>query len=182
MSETGRTQRTWPGLIAEEVDRHPAMTASDLHKLVMQACFGGDHCLNDADRFAAELAEEWDDLPLSGPTQHALQRIHPAGRVARLHLAPCKARGLSQRDVSTLLLSQPLKRGHQESFEWAWATVLHCARTQAIPFSVDQLMQVRVHDEIGHHSTVYGFASYRVLNNIGHGPTKDALLHLGILP
>jgi len=181
MTETGRTQRTWAGIISEEAERHPEMTACDLHKLVVQGCLGGDHLLRDADRFAAELSTEWDGLSSQGSTQDVLQRIHPSGRVARLHLAPCKARGITRRDVSQLLLSQPLKAGYQESFEWAWASVFHCARNLDIPFTVDQLMQIRANDEVGHHSARYGFTSYRILNNIGYGSTKDALFRLGIL-
>ena len=181
MTDKGRTQRTWADIIAEEVNRHPDMTAQDLHKLVVQGCLGGDHLLRDANRFASELSIEWDELPSQGATQGALQRIHPSGRVARLHLAPCKASGISRRDVTQLLLAQPLKAGHREAFEWAWATILHCARTQDIPFSVDQLAPVRASDDAGHHSADYGFASYRILNNIGHGATKDALCRLGIL-
>lgn len=181
MTDKGRTQRTWEGIIADEADRHPDMTARDLHKLVLQGCLGGDHLLRDPDKFALDLSAEWDGLSSRGSTQEALQCIHPSRRVARLHLSPCKARGISQRDVSQLLLSQPLKAGQHEAFEWAWATILHCARRRDIPFSVDQLMRIQADGKVEHHSVDYGFASYRIVNNIGHGPTKDVLCRLGIL-
>lgn len=182
MTDKGRTQRTWVSIISEEKDRHPRMTGDDLHKLVVQGCLGGDHLRQDSDTFATELALEWDSLPVHGPEEPIIQRIHPSGRVARLHLCPCKAKGISRRDVTQLLLNQPLKAGHREAFEWAWATIMHCARTQDIPFSIEELAQVRASDEAGHHTIGYGFTSYRILNNIGHGPTKDALCRLGILP
>ena len=157
------------------------MTARDLHKLVYQACFGGDHLLQDSDGFVSSLAREWDRLPSVATVETALQPIHPSGTVARLHLGPCKAMGLSHHDLSRLLLSQPLKSGHLEAYEWAWAMVLHSARSGEISFTHDALTQVQPSDEISHHSPDYGPASYRILNNLGHGPTREFLCHLGIL-
>ena len=181
MSDKGQRHHTWPGIIADEHERHSSMTVRDLHKLVSQACFGGDHLLRSPDNFVKELANEWDGLSGDGLLGPALQRIHPLGRVARLHLGPCKAMGLSHYDLSRLLLAQPLKDGHRESYEWAWAMILHSARAEEIPFSYDQLATVQPTDEIGHHSAEYGPAAYRILNNLGHGPTQETLCRLGIL-
>lgn len=181
MSDKGQRQHTWPGIIADEYQRHPSMTIRDLHKLVVQGCFGGDHLFRGPDNFVKNLADEWNGLSgiaLQGP---ALQRIHPLGRVARLHLGPCKGMGLSHYDLSRLLLAQPLKDGRSESCEWAWASILHSARAEEIPFSYEQLTAVHPTDEIGHHSPAYGPASYRIVNNLDHGPTQETLCRLGIL-
>lgn len=181
MSDKVQRRHTWPSIITDEQVRHPSMTVDDLRKLVFQACFGGDHLLQSPDRFVKHLASEWDDLrglSLQGP---ALQRIHPLSRVARLHLGPCKAMGLSHYDISRLLLAQPLRVGRRDSFEWAWAMIVHSARAQEIDFPFDLVAAVCPTDEIGHHSSEYGPASYRIVNNLGHGPTQEALCRLGIL-
>jgi hypothetical protein len=176
-----RIHRSWTAVILEEYDRHPSMTIRDLHKLVYQGCFGGDHLLREPDAFALGLADEWDRLGPSGTTGAALQRVHPSGRVARLHLGPCKARGLSLRELTQQLLGQPLKQGHRDAFEWAWATVLHCARIGEIPFPYSELAQIQLSDEIGHHSPNYGFAAYRILNDAGHPSMREYLYQTGIL-
>jgi len=181
MSDKGQRQYTWPSIITDEQQRHPSMTVGDLHKLVSQACFGGDHLLRSPDNFVRDLASEWDGLSASALQGPPLQRIHPLSRVARLHLGPCKAMGLSHYDISRLLMAQPVKDGRRESFEWAWATILHSARAEEIDFSFDMLATVRPTDEIGHHSPEYGPASYRIVNNFGHGPTQETLCRLGIL-
>ena len=181
MSDKGQRQHTWPSIIMDEQQRHPSMTVSDLHKLVSQACFGGDHLLRNPGNFVRNLAGEWDDLSGSTLQGPPIQRIHPLSRVARLHLGPCKAMGLSHYDISRLLLAQPLKEGRRESYEWAWASILHSARAEEIDFRFDLLATVQFMDEIGHHSSEYGPAAYRILNNLGHGPTQETLCRLGIL-
>jgi len=181
MTDKGRMHLTWAVIIADEHRRHPNMTVCDLHKLVYQACFGGDHLLRNPDAFVKGFAMEWDCLPIAASQDTALQPIHPSGSVARLHLGPCRAMGLSHYDLSRLLLSQPFRSGHREGYEWAWATALHSARSGEIPFSHDQLMQIRLSDEITHHSPDYGPAAYRIVNDLGHGPTREFLCRFGIL-
>ncbi len=181
MSGKGQGPRTWASIIADEVQRHPRMTTRDLQKLVYQACFGGDHLLVNSDNFVKDLATEWDGLSQDALSGKALQRIHPLCKVARLHLGPCKAMGLSHYDLSRMLLSQPLKAGRRESFEWDWATVLHSARSHEIPFSLDELLLIQPAESAGHHSLEYGFASYRIINNFGDGSTREVLCQLGIL-
>ncbi len=181
MTDKGRAYHTWVSIIADETQRHPNMTVRDLHKLVYQACFGGDHLLQNPDSFVKDLATEWDCLSSEVLQGNVLQPIHPSGRVVRIHLGPCKAMGLSHYDLSRLLLAQPFKSGHCEAYEWAWAMILHSARAVEIPFSYDQLMQVQPVDEAPHHSPDYGPAAYRILNNLGHGPTRESLCRIGIL-
>jgi hypothetical protein len=181
MSDKGQTHRTWSGIIADEYQRHSSMTVGDLHKLVYQACFGGDHLLRHSENFVKNLATEWDDLAGVALQGSAIQRIHPLSKVARLHLGPCKVMGLSHYDLSRMLLAQPLKAGHHESFEWAWAMITHSARAEEIPFSYEQLGCMQPSDEVGHHSPEYGPASYRILNNLGHGHTQEILCRLGLL-
>ena len=181
MTDKGRTHLTWTGIITDEYQRHPNMTVHDLHKLVYQACFGGDHLLRNRDAFMDGFAMEWDRLTNDASQETALQPIHPSGRVARIHLGPCKAMGLSHHELSQFLLSQPFRSGHREAYEWAWTTVLHSARSGEIAFSYDQLTRIRLSDEITHHSPDYGPAAYRIVNDLSHGPTREYLCRLGTL-
>jgi hypothetical protein len=156
------------------------MTNRDVYKLVVQGCLGGDHLLRDEDAFARDLSEEWEQLHPCDARGEALQPIHPSRRVARLHLAVCKARGLPLRELTRLLLDQPLKKGRQEALAWAWASVLHSARVGEIPFTYDELAEIRLSDAIGHHSVQYGPASYRILNDTGTSSMRQFLRDAGI--
>jgi len=158
------------------------MTGQDVRKLVVQACLGGDHLLRDRVSFAEGFAREWTRIDAWGGRRDVLQPIHPTGTVARIHLAPCKAIGLSQRQVLDLLLAQPLKCGHRSGLDWAWATILQSARSGDVPFAYEALAAVPLEGEVTHHSAAYGSASYRVLNDLRHRATRETLCHLGLLP
>ena len=54
---------TWLDVIEAELARHPRMDEQDLQKLVYQSVFGGDHLLEDPERFAAGLRAEWAKRP-----------------------------------------------------------------------------------------------------------------------
>jgi hypothetical protein len=176
-------QQRWSEIIAEEHRRHPCMTAQDLHKLLAQACLGGDHLLHNAEAFREGLAREWDRW--SGGEDEgvcsALQIIHPAGMVARLHLRRCHARGIPRRDIERLLLAQPMRAGSPDALAWAWASVLHSARHAEIPFSLEQLSEVRPSADVPRHSPFYGPASYRIVNDLRHLPTRETLRRLDLL-
>jgi len=111
-----------------------------------------------------------------------LQPIHPTGTVARLHLAPCKAIGLSGCVLLDALLAQPLKRGHRNGLDWAWATILHSARCGDIPFAYEALAAISWEGDVTHHSTTYGPAAYRILNDLRHCETRETLCQLDLLP
>ncbi len=176
-------QQRWSEIIAEEHRRHPRMTAQDLHKLVAQACLGGDHLLHNAAAFREGLAREWDRRKDGeGESDSSpLQIIHPAGRVARLHLGSCHARGIARQDVERFLLTQPMRAGSSEAMAWAWASVLHSARRAEIPFSLEELSEVRPSTDVPHHSPLYGPASYRIVNDLRHLPTRETLRRLELL-
>jgi hypothetical protein len=181
MTDKAPTLRAWSSIIADEARRHPGMSVRDLYKLVYQGCYGGDHLLRDPDRFLEVLAQEWDHLPAETARETALQPIHPSGKVARLHLAPCKTMGVPRYALAQLLLQQPLRAGHREAYDWAWATVLHSARSAEIPFLYEEVVQFVPPDGAPHHSPEYGQASYRIINHLDHGPTREGLCRLGIL-
>ena len=158
------------------------MGVDDVYKLVLQACEGGDHLLKDPDTFAAELRKEWANVKPVPSADSPIQRIHPSGRVARLHLRPCVQMGISLAEVAQLLLAQPLKAGTYDAFCWAWAGVLRLARRGEIPFDIEELEAVPLTRGATHHGDTYGFAAYRILNDLSHRPTREALCRLGLLP
>ena len=173
---------SWPTIIAEEHRRHPGMAPSDLYKLVAQACLGGNHLLRDRESFRVAFLEEWDRTDPSGALRSdPVQVIHPAGSVARLHLHACRSLGVSEAALLEILLEQPLREGRPEALAWAWASVLHSARREEIPFDARSLSCVEAAVGVPHHSTTYGAASYRIINNLRHPSTRQALARLGLL-
>jgi hypothetical protein len=71
---------------------HPSMTAQDLAKLCYQAAHGAEHLLSDLDRARVYLEREMDATEADG----SLPLIEPiSDGIARVNLAPWKARGLS---------------------------------------------------------------------------------------
>ena len=159
--------------------RHPEMTPEDLHKLVFQAIHGGNHLLRDPKTFRNGLRAEWSLLTNSVANHGALQRIHPDGRTARIHLAVCKAMGCDIDDVADVLLGQPMKTADASELDSAWRAVRRLASDRRIPFPV-AMLPASPNRRIGHHSQAYGCASYRIVNDLHHPKTREALCRLGL--
>ena len=71
---------------------HPSMTAQDIAKLCYQAAHGAEHLLSDLDRARGYLVRELEATEADG----TIPLIEPISDcVARVNLAPWKARGLS---------------------------------------------------------------------------------------
>jgi len=170
----------WQSIIADEIRRHPSMTPDDLHKLVVQSVHGGNHLLRDAEQFRKGLATEWERLATLGGAADALQIIDPNGRTARLHLAPCKAVGCALDSLAALLLSQPLKLAEPHALTAAWSMIRELAGQGLIPFSATAL-QLSPDRKIGHHSSTYGPAAYRIVHDLRSSKTQEALCRLGLL-
>lgn len=168
-------------IINDETRRHPWMRATDLRKLIVQSVLGGDHLLSEGERFRDGLRREWERIPPVACSA-ALQPIDPGGRIARLHLACCRAVGTDVEALTDLLLSQPKASGRWTDVEARWRDVLGLAAAGRIPFSADALDELSASRSIGHHSADYGFASYRVVNDLTHGPFVGGLRVLGLIP
>jgi len=168
-------------IIEGELAQHPRMTAQDLQKLVYQGIFGADHLLVDPSRFADALRMEWSKLPNSTESQPVLQTIDPAGRTARLHLAPCKARGVRVEEVASFLQRQPPKNGRRRDFEERWREAVNLAGEGKIPFLLCELSRMPFPLEVPHHSRRYGTAAYRVVNDLTETAIRVDLERLGIL-
>ena len=153
-------------IIEEELRRHLGMGPEDLRKLIVQSALGGDHLLEDADRFRRGLLREWDALSGREASSAAIQRIDPGGRTARIHLAPCKAVGVDAGALADFLASQPRKRGCRALFDARWSEVVALAVRARIPFDSDVLSDLASLEALPHHSAAYGFAAYRIVNDI----------------
>ena len=126
--------------------------------------------------------EEWSRLPGGGPkiSREALQSIDPEGRTARIHLAPCKWAGGEMERLIELLAGQERKRGRRADYIARWNAVIGLAADGEIPFSADDLEQAGFPESTPHHGPAYGFASYRIVNDVSD-PTMDRELHrLGV--
>lgn len=157
------------GLLAildDEFRRHPAATGQDVLKLIVQSIFGGDHLLTDPKRFRKDLLEEWEGISDRGVRPHAIQPISPDGRVARIHLIPCKAAGIDVGELIDALVGQPMKDGRREAFDALWQAVIELAAEGRLPISQDVLRHLSALEGLPHHSSTYGPAAYRILNDM----------------
>lgn len=80
-------------LIGAHRARYPAMALEDVYKLLHQAALGPAHAA-DAATVLARLESEMGSLG-EGPDEPLVDAISPDGRLARVHLRPWAARGLS---------------------------------------------------------------------------------------
>jgi hypothetical protein len=153
-------------ILEDEFSRHPNQRAQDLRKLIVQSVLGGDHLLRNPARFRGAFFEEWATTSPAGRREDAIQIISLDRRTARVHLAPCKAAALDPVELVEMLTDQPLKGGQSEAFAAVWQLVLELAAERRIPLSVQELGNLQVLEGLPHHSASYGFAAYRVINDL----------------
>ncbi len=153
--------------LRDEFVFHPQMMPADLQKLIYQAVFGCDHLLAQPQRFHKELKQEWKMIPpIIGSSVDPLQVIDPDGKTARLHLQPCKGLGIEIDDLCAFFLLQSPKEGTPERFALLWSKLRQLAQEKAIPFALHLVAASPPTAHQYHHSSEYGFASYRVVNDI----------------
>jgi hypothetical protein len=161
------------GIVRAELRLHPHLAPVDLQKLLLQAVFGGDHLFVNPKRFRRALREEWSRLDASlGGAIPPLQAIDPGGRTARLHLGPCRGRGISVDEVSRFLLSQPPKGGTVDRLGSLWDEVVDLARCGRIPFDAQTLAVLPFPSSPAHHSSGYGPAAYRIVHDLTMSATE----------
>jgi hypothetical protein len=169
-------------VIAVERARHPRMDERDLQKLIYQSVFGGDHLLDDPERYARSLREEWVGLSIDDPrtARPALQSIDPQGKTARIHLGACKAMGIDVDRLIELLVGQGRKHGRRSDYERRWNVTIALAAAGRISFSADELARVGHPNGAPHHGPDYGPASYRIVNDASNPAMSDGLRRLGV--
>lgn len=168
-------------VLRDELVLHPQMMPVDLQKLIYQAVFGCDHLLAEPQRFRKELKQEWKMIPpIIESGIDPLQVIDPDGKTARLHLQPSKELGIKIDDLCAFLSLQPLKEGSLERFALLWSNLRQLSQEKAIPFALHLFAASPPAAHSHHHSLEYGFASYRVVNNI-KTPTTVTWLQKNLL-
>jgi len=151
----------------QERKLHPGLVEQDVYKLVSQAVFGGDHLLEDPVRFASEFNMEWLGLfDRREPGTKVLQLIDPDGHTARLHLLPLRSRGLDPDEVIPFLAGQEHKKRQSERFSEIWEALLRNLDEWDPALDREILGGMPLSGSPGHHSDSYGFASYRICNDI----------------
>jgi hypothetical protein len=160
-------QPTLVEILATEIALHPALSASDVQKLIYQAVFGSDHWRPDTEGFKDRLRSEWALMGRRAfPGLLPLQVIDPEGRTARLHLGPVRAAAVPVESVVRLLVAQAPKRGAWARFERLWALAIELARQGAIPLDAGRMASLGRPELLPHHSPGYGEAAYRVMNDV----------------
>lgn len=169
-------------IVHEELSRYPNARVSDMRKLVMQGALGADHLLSNREEFRVCVLAEWDDLPRTASGEHPVQLIDPDGRTVRLHLGACRALGLRAREVAAILSDQPLKRATPSAFVERWKAFAALAAEGRVA-GWGQQGPLHVTPDVGifHHSVSYGFASYRVINDVGESVVREALRAWGLV-
>jgi len=168
-------------ILARERELHPGLTEQDVYKLVSQAVFGGDHLLDDLVRFASEFTAEWFELfDCCEPGTEILQVIDPDGHTARLHLLPLRSRGFDPGEVISFLTGQEHKKGQPERFRGIWENLLRSLDEWDPALDHEILSGMPLSGLPGHHSDSYGFASYRICNDIMSSRTRIWLEDNGI--
>ena len=132
-------------------------------------------------RFREGLAGEWGRISPGERGEDAIQPIDPEGRVARIHLAPCKAQGISVQVLADLLLSQAPRNGRQADYLRRWEAVVCLAAEGKLPFDPKSLSDLSKIEGLAHHSRSYGFAAYRVINDLTDERVSSALRGFGVL-
>jgi hypothetical protein len=151
----------WKLILTRERALHPGMIEADAVKLFHQALRGGDHLMGDLERYISQLAAEWDNLPdRADPEPPMIQVISPTADMARFHLLPARNRGMSIRSVTELLLAGGLARTPESEVKSALPDFLKAARDAG--FRRKALLES--FGKSYHHSSGYGFASYRVIS------------------
>jgi len=173
----------WLRVIRAELARHPKMDERDLLKLAYHAVFGGDHLLVDPSRYGEGVRAEWDRLASEDPRfpGEILQPIDPEGRTARIHLAACKALDIHREQLIELLAGQGKKLGVQADYERRWGDTVELARSGEIPFSTETLVRIGRRTGTPHHGPQYGFASYRIVNDLLDPEMAEGLRRLGVV-
>jgi len=168
-------------IIEDELRRHPNAVPEDLRKLIAQSVYGGDHLLADPVHFREGLAGEWDRISPGERGEDMIQPIDPEGRVARIHLAPCKALGISVDRLAALLLSQTPRNGSRADYLRRWEAVVRLASAGKLPFDPKSLSDLSRLEGLAHHSRSYGFAAYRVINDLADARISSTLRGFGVL-
>ncbi|MBN1620813.1 hypothetical protein JW890_08825 [candidate division WOR-3 bacterium] len=154
-------------LICFEISLHPNLNERDLCKFIFQASFGADHILENREKYFEELINEFNAIDSkANPNFPLVQSIDPQNRVYRLHLAPLKRTGSDAMSILHSLLKQEFKHGDKKYFIGLKKALKKFASEKFNRFDAGIIEDFCEGKSLLRHSDGYGFASYRVLNDI----------------
>jgi hypothetical protein len=152
-------------VVAEQLQRYPAMQIEDLYKLVYQATMGNEHLMTDSAAVHGYLIHELESLrPLgiqASAAEPLLEEISPDGEVVRLNLRPFKARRGDHRALFQAM--RQTARTFQKSpgqLEQYWRDLEQMAKSGATAFDAAAMqsffreMREKEFPAV-HHSVVY---------------------------
>ncbi|MBN1150262.1 hypothetical protein JXA84_03455 [candidate division WOR-3 bacterium] len=146
---------------------HPKLQPVDICKLCAQASTGVDHILEDRKKFLGELKCELEALDENSDLKSPLlQPIDPKGHIVRIHLAPLKRSGFDKGMIIKILSSQKLLRRGQDYAFRLKEIMKDVIGVNFKTIDVDMIDELFSQNTVFRHSKPYGFASYRVINNI----------------
>ncbi len=154
-------------LILFEISLHPTLDEADLCKLVFQASYGADHILGNRKMFLDDLLGEFSSIDSKANGNFPLiQSIDPQNRVYRLHLAPLKRSGQDAMSVLNSLYRQELRNGDENYFKELMKALKKVVTEKFDRFDAGIIESFSEEKNVFRHSEDYGFASYRVINDI----------------
>jgi len=158
-------------LLGEHLARYPAMQVADVYKLLHQAALGPAHAVTGADALARLEAEA---AARSGRVDGPLAEvISPDGRLARVHLDACRAKGLPLDELARAFAQTAATyAGSPEKLAKFCGCLGDLADAGGLPFAraeVEAYMNARQAEgwPVVHHSDAYRAAyapAYRVVD------------------
>ncbi len=126
-------------IVTGHIARYPAMTVTDLYKLVHQSAFGSEHAAVDSIAAARWLDSEWKSLG-DGPLEPLFDTIAPGGALVRVHLRAWRdARGSSDVVLRAFINTGRDYRRDPRRFARYWDTAIDLARRGVIAFDAAEL-------------------------------------------
>ncbi|MBN2363802.1 hypothetical protein JXL83_06700 [candidate division WOR-3 bacterium] len=154
-------------ILETEFKLHPRLEIRDICKLILQASMGSDHLLGDRIKYFSDLSFEYSSLDENADTScPLLQQIDTNKRIFRLHLAPLKRSELDKKEILRLLSVQNLLNRDNELFYETKEIMRRAVTEKFVNFDTDKIEAVCIKRRILKHSKSYGFASYRIVNDL----------------
>lgn len=154
-------------ILETEFKLHPNLEIRDICKLILQASMGSDHLLGDRIKYFSDLNFEYSSIDENAdPNSPLLQQIDTNKRIFRLHLAPLKRSELDKKEILRLLSVQNLLNRDNEYFYETKNIMKQAVSIKYRNFDTDKIEGACMKRKIFKHSKLYGFASYRIVNDL----------------
>lgn len=158
-------------LINVHLHLYQNLEIQDIYKLLYQGVFGAEHLLTNTETAKNRLFEEW-DRQQADSSEELVVPVSIAGRVVRLNLRRCKAKGINVFKVwRAFSLSSSHMAASLDEFKVLWRQFYELCELGLAPFNAEH---VRTYGEKAkadgfparHHSTAYrnsNVPAYRVV-------------------